>query len=146
MYIESFNRKVAPGGGYGGYDVIIVDDDGKRHGVLALPRDHSGKNAIHQAAYAALNKEAITQQKATIDKAAEIMQQIEEQKEAEEQVDAIETIIDAAPEDVPKPGPVDIARMKFFELKAHAKSLGVEVTKKSKKADILKALENKGKE
>ena len=136
MYIESFSRKVLPGGGYGGYDVIIVDDDGKKHGVTALPRDHAGKNAIHQSAYAALNKEAVAQQKATIERAAEIMQQVREQKEAEEKIDAKK---EEPPQQEEKS--VDVSSMKFFELKAHAKSLGVKVTKKSKKAGILKALE-----
>ena len=146
MYIESFSRKVLPGGGYGGYDVIIVGDDGKKHGVLAFPREHAGKNAIHSAAYAALSKAAVAQQKATIDKAAEIMQQIEEQKEAER----LASEEDRTPEEMPETEeppektiekPADLSGMKYFELRAYAKERGVKVTKKSKKKDLLTALE-----
>lgn len=147
MYIESFSRKVLPQGGYGGYDVLIVDDDGKKHGVLALPRDHAGKSAIHRAAYAALNKVALTEQKATIDKAAEIMQQMAEDKEAEDNKDApslsTERNISEDPVNDVESSPIVAASLKWGELKAYAREKGITVTNKSKKKDLLKALKEK---
>lgn len=128
MYVESYSKTE---GSYTGYNCIIVDDNGKKHGVLALPREHAGRRDIHSAAFAALKNDAIAEKESMLVRAEEIMKEVRAEKDAPE-ISKGETPEDQEP---------DYRGMKFFELKAYAHKQGVEVTKKTKKKDILAALE-----
>ncbi len=126
MYVESYS--LINKGGYGGYQCIVVDDQGNKHSVVAMPREHSGKKMIYIAAYEALKDEAIAEKESMMEKAEKIMKGVKPPASKK---------TPSTFEDEP-----DVSHMRFFELKAYAKERGIKITKKTKKKDILAALKN----
>lgn len=80
MILEEFVMAKDEGGGYLGYDCVVIDDNGKRHEVRAVPRQHASASAIARAAYDTLKNQAVAERESMIDQAAKVLAQAKQDK------------------------------------------------------------------
>ncbi len=149
MQLLSHTKKLDDEGQYVGYACRVRTKDGKKISILADLPEHLSEHALRAGAYRAVRMREKAFTRELVKKAEAIMVEkatIEEipasgGKTAEEPPRKVDPMVRA--KEIMKEiteRPKSIEGMNFFELKAYAKGQGIEVTKKTKKVEILTAL------
>ncbi len=152
MQLLSHTKKLDDEGQYVGYACQVRTKDGKKVSILADLPEHLSEHALRAGAYRAVRMQEKAFTRELVKKAEAIMvkkatmtpEEIPanysagESTPAPRKVDPIVRAKEIMKEIAEKPKSIE--GMNFFELKAYAKGQGIEVTKKTKKAEILTAL------